>query len=49
MLITAAYSTPPTAQTIQLYWGLALGPKMYSRNTAVTTSQKARLMALRSP
>ena len=41
---------PPMAQMNQLYWGwpLPLGPKVYSRNAAVTTSQYATLMAVRS-
>ena len=39
--ITAPYSTPATAQMIQLYRGcpLPLGPKVYSTKIAVTTSQ----------
>ena len=41
---------PPMAQMNQLSWGwpLPLGPKVYSRNAAVTTSQYTTLMAVRS-
>ena len=41
---------PPMAQMNQLYWGwpLPLGPKVYSRNAAVTTSQYTTLIAVRS-
>lgn len=37
----AAYSTPAIAQMNQLYcgWPLPLGPKVYHRKMATTTSQ----------